>query len=118
MGIAIAPKIKVDLGQLSFTGRWIRSILPKGTVMEILTINQVQAQLEGLLLKVQHNPIAISRNGEPIAVIISMTDYSVLEQLKLQQLQQKIKRSEADVAAGRVHDGDEFLQFLIADKTK
>lgn len=86
--------------------------------MEILTVNQAQAELEDLLLKVQHNSIAISRNGEPIAVMISMADYSILETLKLQQLQQKIKRSEEDIVAGRIHDGDEFFQSLIVGGAK
>ncbi len=86
--------------------------------METLTVNQAQAQLEDLLLKVQHNPIAISRNGEPIAVIISMENYSVLEALRLQQLQQKIKRSEEDIIAGRIHDGDDFIRSLIVGDAK
>lgn len=86
--------------------------------METLTFNQAQAQFEDLLTKVQHNPIAISRNGEPIAVMISMADYSVLEALKLQQLQQKIKRAEEDIVTGRIHDGDEVLKSLIVGDTK
>ncbi|MDO8341803.1 MAG: type II toxin-antitoxin system Phd/YefM family antitoxin [Cellvibrio sp.] len=86
--------------------------------MITLTVNQAQAQFEDLLTKVQHNPIAISRNGEPIAVMISMAEYSVLEALKLQQLQQKIKRAEEDIVTGRIHDGDEVLKSLIVGDTK
>lgn len=86
--------------------------------METLTANEAQTQFDDVLFKVQRNPIAISCNGSAIAVMISMADYSVLEALRLQQLQQKINRAEADVASGRVHDGDEFLQSLIADTTK
>ncbi len=82
--------------------------------METLTSNQAKTQFGDLLLKVQRSPIEISRNGKPVAVMLSMEDYSALEALKLEQLQHKIRRAEADVAAGNLHDGDALLQSLIA----
>lgn len=81
--------------------------------METLTSNQAKTQFGDLLLKVQRNPIEISRNGKPVAVMLSMADYAALETLKLQHLQQKVQRAEADFAAGRVHEGDALLQALI-----
>ena len=81
--------------------------------METLTSNQAKTQFGDLLLKVQRNPVEISRNGKPVAVMLSIEDYNVLEALKLQQLQQKIQRAEADIAAGKTHDGDALLQSLI-----
>lgn len=81
--------------------------------METLTSNQAKTQFGDLLLKVQRNPIEISRNGKPVAVMLSMADYTALEALKLQHLQQKVQRAEADFAAGRVHEGDVLLQALI-----
>lgn len=85
--------------------------------METLTSNQAKTQFGDLLLKVQRNPIEISRNGKPVAVMLSMEDYAALEALKLQQLQQKIQRAEADLAAGKTHDGDALLQALIQGDT-
>lgn len=82
--------------------------------METLTSNQAKTQFGDLLLKVQRSPVEISRNGKPVAVMLSMEDYSALEALKLEQLQHKIQRAEADIVAGNVHDGDAVLQSLIA----
>jgi prevent-host-death family protein len=82
--------------------------------METLTSNQAKTQFGDLLLKVQRNPIEISRNGKPIAVMLSIEDYAALEALKLQQLQQKVQRADADLMAGRTHDGDALLLALIA----
>ena len=81
--------------------------------METLTSNQAKTQFGDLLLKVQRNPVEISRNGKPVAVILSMEDYESLEALKMQQLQQKIQRSEADLAEAKIHDGDSLFQSLI-----
>lgn len=81
--------------------------------METLTSNQAKTQFGDLLLKVQRNPIEISRNGKPVAVMLSMEDYSVLEDLKMKQLQQKIQKAESDLAEGNTHDGDALLQSLI-----
>lgn len=81
--------------------------------MEILTSNQAKTQFGDLLLKVQRNSIEISRNGKPVAVMLSMEDYNALDALKLQQLQQKIQRAEGDLAGGKTHDGDALLQSLI-----
>lgn len=82
--------------------------------METLTSNQAKTQFGDLLLKVQRHPVKISRNGKPVAVMLSIEDYTLLEALKLAQLQQKIQRAEADIDAGRLHDGDALLDALIA----
>jgi prevent-host-death family protein len=85
--------------------------------METLTSNQAKTQFGDLLLKVQRNPVEISRNGKPVAVMLSMEDYTVLEDLKMKQLQQKIQKSETDLAEGKTHDGDALLQSLIEGDT-
>lgn len=86
--------------------------------METLTSNQAKTQFGDLLLKVQRHPVEISRNGKPVAVMLSMEDYAVLEALKLTQLQQKIQRAEADIGAGRLHDGDVLFDELLAGDTR
>ena len=83
--------------------------------METLTSNQAKTQFGDLLLKVQRNPIEISRNGKPVAVMLSMEDYANLEALKMKQLQQKIQKADADLAEGKIHDGDMLLKSLIEE---
>lgn len=81
--------------------------------METLTSNQAKTQFGDLLLKVQRNPVEISRNGKPVAVMLSMEDYAALEALKMAQLQQKILRAKTDMQTGKTHDGDTLLQAMI-----
>ncbi len=83
--------------------------------METLTSNQAKTQFGDLLLKVQRNPIEISRNGKPVAVMLSMEDYANLEALKMKQLQQKIQKANVDLAEGKIHDGDMLLKSLIEE---
>lgn len=81
--------------------------------METLTSNQAKTQFGDLLLKVQRAPVEISRNGKPVAVMISAEDYSAMEPLKMELLRQSLKRGLADLDAGRVHDGDSALNAMI-----
>lgn len=81
--------------------------------METITSNQAKTQFGDLLLKVQRAPVEISRNGKGVAVMLSKEDFTALESLKMAQLQAKIQRAQKDLAEGRVHDGEAFLQSLL-----
>lgn len=82
-------------------------------MMEMLTSNQAKTQFGDLLLKVQRSPVEISRNGKPVAVMLSMEDYAAMDALKMQLLQQKIQLAQADQNAGKLHDGEALLQSLL-----
>lgn len=83
--------------------------------METLTSNQAKTQFGDLLLKVQRAPVEISRNGKAVAVVLSIEDYTALEALKLQQLQNKIQLALNDIGDGKIHDGESLLQSLLDD---
>lgn len=61
--------------------------------MHILTANEAKTQFGDLLLKAQREPVQITRNGKPVAVVVSAEDYEQIETMKLQLLQMKIQRS-------------------------
>lgn len=84
--------------------------------METLTANQAKTQFGDLLLKVQRAPVEISRNGKPVAVMVSADDYAAMEQLKMELLRQSIQRSMSDLEAGRVHDGETTLEAMIQEE--
>lgn len=84
--------------------------------METLTANQAKTQFGDLLLKVQRAPVEISRNGKPVAVMVSAEDYAAMEQLKMELLRQSIQRSMSDLAAGKVHDGEATLEAMIREE--
>lgn len=81
--------------------------------MHSLTANEAKTQFGDMLLKAQREPVQISRNGKPVAVVVSAEDYEQLEAMKLQLLQVKLQRALDDVAAGKLVDGDEFFSELL-----
>ncbi len=86
--------------------------------METLTSNQAKTQFGDLLLKVQRAPVEISRNGKPVAVMISADDYSAMEPLKMELLRQSLKRGLADLDEGKVQDGDSVFASMIDAEDK
>jgi prevent-host-death family protein len=86
--------------------------------METLTSNQAKTQFGDLLLKVQRAPVEISRNGKPVAVMISADDYSAMEPLKMELLRQSLKRGLADLEKGKIQDGDSVFTSMIDAENK
>jgi len=81
--------------------------------MKSLNANEVKTQFGDVLLQVQREPLQINRNGKPVAVMLSMEDYQMMDEIKLRILKEKIARAEADIARGDVMDGDEFFAQLM-----
>ncbi|HBK4770092.1 TPA: type II toxin-antitoxin system Phd/YefM family antitoxin [Serratia liquefaciens] len=81
--------------------------------MHILTANEAKTQFGDLLLKVPREPVQITRNGKPVAVVVSAEGYEQIEAMKLQLLQMKIQRSQHDMAIGNAVDGETFFSELL-----
>ena len=81
--------------------------------MKSLTANEAKTHFGELLLKAQKEPVQISRNGKPVAVVISMDEYDAIDKLKLKLL--KLRAAEADNEASLV-DGNSFFNDLMAGK--
>ncbi|MCU7930187.1 MAG: type II toxin-antitoxin system prevent-host-death family antitoxin [Candidatus Thiodiazotropha sp. (ex Codakia rugifera)] len=60
----------------------------------------------------QHGPVGINRNGKPVAVVISASEYAQLEALKEEHLKQSIEEGIADLQAGKVSDGKAVIDKL------
>lgn len=84
-----------------------------GDVMHTLTANEAKTQFGDMLLKAQREPVQISRNGKPVAVVVSVEDYEHMEAMKLQLLKAKIQRARSDADTGNVVDGDAFFDELM-----
>jgi len=87
--------------------------IEKANFMQTLTANEAKTQFGDMLLKAQREPVQISRNGKPVAVVVSIEDYQHMEALKLQLLQEKIHRARHDIAVGNTVDGDTFFAELL-----
>ncbi|KGT87879.1 type II toxin-antitoxin system Phd/YefM family antitoxin [Enterobacter cancerogenus] len=81
--------------------------------MYLLSANEAKTQFGDMLLKAQREPVQISRNGKPVAVVISAEEFQAIELMKQQFLQEKIARSREDVANGRLTDGETFFNQLL-----
>lgn len=80
--------------------------------MERLNASDAKREFGEMLIKVQRGPIGINKNGKPIAVVISATEYEQLEALKAKQLQAAIQEGIYDLQAGKVTEGKTVINHL------
>jgi len=80
--------------------------------MEILNASDAKREFGEVLIKAQRNPVGINRNGKPIAVVISATEYAQLEALKEEHLREAIQDGIADLQAGKITDGKTVMDKL------
>ena len=81
--------------------------------MEEFTANKAKTHFGDMLLKAQRSPIRISKNGKPVAVVISMDDYDSIEALKQELLKARVHRAKEELHAGRTINGEAFFDDLI-----
>lgn len=81
--------------------------------MNFMTANEAKARFGEVLLKVQREPVHISKHGKPVAVLVAAEDFVSNEELKLELLQMRAERARAQVAAGETVDGGEFFDQLL-----
>jgi prevent-host-death family protein len=60
-------------------------------IMEVVTASNAKREFGEILLNVQKSPISVTRNGKPIAVVISDSEY---KELKLQALRSALIEGE------------------------
>ncbi|RLA57016.1 MAG: antitoxin [Gammaproteobacteria bacterium] len=80
--------------------------------MEILRASDAKREFGEVLLKAQHGPVGINKNGKPVAVMVSAAEYAELDSLRAKLLQQEIDIGLEDIRAGRVKDGKDVMQRL------
>ncbi|ARB46083.1 MULTISPECIES: type II toxin-antitoxin system Phd/YefM family antitoxin [Alloalcanivorax] len=80
--------------------------------MDTLSANEAKTHFGDMLLRAQRAPVQISKNGKPVAVVISVDEYEGLEVAKLQLLQARAAQAKADITAGNLVDGDAFFDEL------
>ncbi|MBP9726470.1 MAG: type II toxin-antitoxin system Phd/YefM family antitoxin [Gammaproteobacteria bacterium] len=84
--------------------------------MQSISANEAKTHFGDLLLKAQHNPIEISRNGKAVVVILSINEYQYFEDLKMQNLKNRVQQAKKELAAGRLIDGESFFDELLSGK--
>lgn len=67
--------------------------------------SEAKTNFGALLEKVQREPLTISKNGRPVAVLMSMDEFDAHQRRKLEQLRREVQAGLADLEAGRVTSG-------------
>lgn len=80
--------------------------------VEILNASDAKREFGEVLIKAQRGPVGINRNGKPIAVVISVAEYTQLEALKEEHLKKTIQEGIADLQTGKVTDGKTVMDKL------
>ena len=80
--------------------------------------SEARARLTDLVDEVEqkHEHVFITRNGRPAAVVMSTDEYEALQEtlevLQDEEAMEALRRSDEDVAAGRVYAWDEVKREL------
>lgn len=85
-------------------------------LMQSMSANEAKTNFGDLLIKAQHHPIEISRNGKAVVVILSINEYQHFEDLKMQNLRNRVAQAKEELAAERLIDGESFFDELLSDK--
>jgi len=80
--------------------------------MPTYSASDAKREFGDVLLKAQKSPVKINKNGKPVAVVISATDYAQLEVFREQHLKAAIEEGIADLEAGNVSQGVDVFKRL------
>ncbi len=80
--------------------------------METLNASDAKREFGELLLKVQSAPVGINKNGKPVAVVVSVSEYQQLKAIKEENLKQLLQAGLDDLQAGKVSDGKAVINRL------
>jgi len=93
--------------------------------MEVLSANKAKTQFGDMLMKAQRAPVQISKNGKPVAVVISAgkngkpvavvisaDEFERLEAFKLRYLKARASKAIDDGASNNIVEGESFFDKL------
>lgn len=82
--------------------------------MEVIPAQLAKNQFGDLLMKVQREPVEISKHGKRVAVVISPEEYAQFAQLKLQSLKAILAEFVVQAERGELHSIDDvFVPFTV-----
>ena len=84
--------------------------------MQIIPAQVAKNQFGDLLMKVQREPVEISKHGKRVAVVISPEEYDQFAQLKLQNLKSILAESIAQADHGELHDIEDVFSPLTDEE--
>jgi prevent-host-death family protein len=80
--------------------------------METISASDAKREFGEMILKAQKGPVGINKNGKPVAVMVSASDFEDFQAMQRESLQRAIDDGIADIKAGHVVDGAEVFSNL------
>ncbi|MGI2040503.1 type II toxin-antitoxin system Phd/YefM family antitoxin [Shewanella frigidimarina] len=77
-----------------------------------LNANEAKTKFGTMLINVQNEPVEIIKNGTPVAVVLSLREYQLMEELKMELVKSRF----SDVDDSDLVDGDTFFNDLDSGK--
>lgn len=84
----------------------------KGFGMETINAREAKQGFGEVLMKAQKEPVCINKNGKPTAYMISVDEFEGFQAYRTELLHKKLDEGLADIKAGRVVDGPEFMEKM------
>lgn len=81
--------------------------------METFSSVEAKNSFGDVVQKAQQEPVCITKNNKPTAVMISMKEFENFQALREQLLHQRLDRALEDVEAGRGIDGKDAFKELM-----
>lgn len=79
--------------------------------MKTVTATELKNKMGQALIKAQSEPVQINKNGEPVAVMLSMHEYTAMKELILKT---ELQRGLDAIANNQVIDGTEAFAEIRA----
>lgn len=80
--------------------------------MDFLNASDAKREFGDLLIKAQHAPIAINKNGKQVAVVLSAVEYEHLQAMKKQCLQSALEVGLDEISSGKENKGIGVIKRL------
>jgi prevent-host-death family protein len=86
--------------------------------MRIASVADVKAKFSGYIKESQQGPVVVTKNGKPIAMLLSVTDEEEIERLILAyspKFQGMLQIAEQQIREGKGQKHEEFWSEVMAD---
>jgi prevent-host-death family protein len=81
--------------------------------MITITSSEAKTRFSSLLDQAQREPIRIKKQGKPVAILLSETEYSLYQAFKLASLQQDLTAGIRQAEQGLLMSADEAFADLL-----
>ena len=89
--------------------------------MKIASVADVKAKFSGYIKESQQGPVVVTKNGKPIAILLSVTDEEEIERMILAyspKFQDILQIAEQQIREGKGQKHADFWHEVIAEQVK